>query len=138
VRASAAKGAALAASVLGSCPEIGRDDVEPLAVFLVMGCTSMLQAAFMDYVVDRETIRAHMHAMVRGYPREMRAPQSGGRSWEVFERLNEAARARRNVLARPLLRRGCSELRHHRGKRLMKRDIIPMISSSNRISSEGP
>jgi len=79
VRASAAKGAALAASVLRSCPEIGRDDVEPLAVFLVMACTSMLQAAFMDYVVDKETIRAHMHAMVRGYLREMRAPETDGR-----------------------------------------------------------
>ncbi len=71
VRASAAKGAALIASVLESCPEIGRDDVEPLAVFLVMACTSMLQAAFMDYVVEKETIQAHMHAMVRGYLREM-------------------------------------------------------------------
>jgi AcrR family transcriptional regulator len=79
VRASAAKGAALAASALGSCPEIGRDDVEPLAVFLVMACTSMLQAAFMDYVVDKETIRAHMHAMVRGYLREMRTPDLPGR-----------------------------------------------------------
>ena len=74
VRASAAKGAAFAAEVLGRCPEIGRDDVEPLAVFLVMACTSMLQAAFMEYAVDKETIRAHMHAMVRGYLREMRAP----------------------------------------------------------------
>jgi AcrR family transcriptional regulator len=71
VRAAAAKGAALAAGVLRSCPEIGRDGVEPLAMFLVMACTSMLQAAFMDYVGDRETIRAHMHAMVRGYLREM-------------------------------------------------------------------
>jgi AcrR family transcriptional regulator len=71
VRASAAKGAALVAGVLESCREISRDDVEPLAVFLVMACTSMLQAAFMDTVVDKETIRAHMHAMVRGYLREM-------------------------------------------------------------------
>ena len=71
VRAAAAKGAALAAGVLRSCPEIGRDDVEPLAMFLVMACTSMLQTAFTDTVVDRETIRAHMHAMVRGYLREM-------------------------------------------------------------------
>jgi AcrR family transcriptional regulator len=73
VRASAAKGAAFVADVLRSCPEIGCDDVEPLAVFLVMACTSMLQAAFMEYAVDKETIRAHMHAMVRGYLREMRA-----------------------------------------------------------------
>jgi hypothetical protein len=52
--------------------EIGDVDVEPLAVFLVMACTSMLQAAFIEYASDKETIRAHMHAMVCGYLREMR------------------------------------------------------------------
>jgi hypothetical protein len=72
VRASAAKGAAHLADLLRSCPEIGRVDVEPLAVFLVMAGASMLQAAFIEYAVDKETIRAHMHAMVRGYLREMR------------------------------------------------------------------
>lgn len=72
VRASAAKGAALVAGLLRSCSEIVVD-VEPLAVFLVMACTSMLQAAFIEYAADKETIRAHMHAMVRGYLREMRA-----------------------------------------------------------------
>jgi AcrR family transcriptional regulator len=77
VRAAATKGAALVAELLRSCPEIGRDDVEPLAVFLVMACTSMLQAAFMNCVVDKETIRAHTHAMVRGYLREMRALKTG-------------------------------------------------------------
>ncbi|MBV8105193.1 MAG: TetR/AcrR family transcriptional regulator [Hyphomicrobiales bacterium] len=82
VRASAAKGAVLVAHVLRSCPEIGRDDLEPLAVFLVMACTSMLQAAFMDTVVDKETIRTHMHAMARGYLREMRAPASDSRILE--------------------------------------------------------
>jgi AcrR family transcriptional regulator len=79
VCASAAKGAAFVADVLRGCREIGRDDVEPLAVFLVMACTSMLQAAFMDYAVDKETLRAHMHAMVRGYLREMRPPANGDR-----------------------------------------------------------
>ncbi len=73
VRASAAKGASLVADLLKSCPEIGGVDVEPLAVFLVMACTSMLQAAFVEYSADKETIRAHMHAMVCGYLREMRA-----------------------------------------------------------------
>ena len=73
VRASAAAGASLVADLLRSCPEIGDVDVEPLAVFLVMACTSMLQAAFIEYAADKETIRAHMHAMVRGYLREMRA-----------------------------------------------------------------
>lgn len=76
VRAAAAKGAALVADVLRSCPEIGCADVEPLAVFLVMACTSLLQTAFMDYAVDKETLRAHMHAMARGYLREMRARES--------------------------------------------------------------
>jgi hypothetical protein len=72
VRASAAKGASLVADLLRSCPEIGGLDVEPLAVFLVMACTSMLQAAFIEYYADKEMIRAHMHAMVCGYLREMR------------------------------------------------------------------
>jgi AcrR family transcriptional regulator len=78
VRASAAKGAVLVADLLRSCPEMRCDDVEPLAVFLVMASTSMLQAAFMSYAVDKETIRSHMHAMVRGYLREMCAPGGGG------------------------------------------------------------
>jgi AcrR family transcriptional regulator len=73
VRASAAKGASLVADLLRSRPEIAGIDLEPLAVFLVMACTSMLQAAFIEYAADKETIRAHMHAMVRGYLREMRA-----------------------------------------------------------------
>jgi AcrR family transcriptional regulator len=77
VRAYAAKGATLVADLLRSCPEVFRDDVEPLAVFLVMACTSMLQAAFMNYIADQETIRAHMRAMVRGYLREMCGPGTG-------------------------------------------------------------
>ena len=82
VRAAAVKGAAIAAKALRGCREISRDDVEPLAVFLVMACTSMLQAAFMDYAVDKETLRAHIHAMARGYLREMRAPGNGERPLE--------------------------------------------------------
>ena len=73
VRASAARGASLIADLLRSCPEIAAVHVEPLAVFLLMACTSMLQAAFIEYAADKETIRAHMHAMVRGYLLEMRA-----------------------------------------------------------------
>ena len=73
VRASAIKAAFLVADLLRSCPEIGNVDVEPLAVFLVMACTSMLQAASVEYEADKETIRTHVHAMVRGYLREMRA-----------------------------------------------------------------
>lgn len=73
VRASAIKAAFLVADLLRSCREIGNVDVEPLAVFLVMACTSMLQAASVEYEADKETIRTHVHAMVRGYLREMRA-----------------------------------------------------------------
>jgi AcrR family transcriptional regulator len=73
VRASAARGASLVADLLRSCPEIADVDVEPLAVFLMMACISMLQAAFIEYAADKETIRAHMRAMVSGYLREMRA-----------------------------------------------------------------
>jgi hypothetical protein len=43
----------------------------------------MMQTAFMEYVVDKETIRAHMHAMVRGYLREMRAPRIGSHPREA-------------------------------------------------------
>jgi len=77
VRASAAKGASFVADALKSCPEMGRVDVEPLAVFLVMACTSMLQAAFVEYAADRETIRRHMHAMARGYLCESRGRAAG-------------------------------------------------------------
>jgi AcrR family transcriptional regulator len=80
VRASAAKGASLVVDLLLSCHEIGRVEVEPLAVFLVMACTSMLQAAFIEYSADKETIRAHMRAMVCGYLREMRARANGQRA----------------------------------------------------------
>jgi AcrR family transcriptional regulator len=80
VRAYAAKGATFVADLLRSCPEISGDDVEPLAIFLVMACTSMLQAAFMNHVVGQATIRAHMRAMVRGYLREMCAPKAGSES----------------------------------------------------------
>jgi AcrR family transcriptional regulator len=83
VRASAARGASLVADLLRTCPEIGRVDVEPLAVFLMMACTSMLQAAFIEYSADKETIRAHLHAMVRGYLREMRARAGGERAKSV-------------------------------------------------------
>jgi len=77
VRASAAKGAILVADLLRRCSEASGVDVEPLAVFLVMACTSMLQTAFMERVVDKEIIRAHMHAMARGYLRQMIALESG-------------------------------------------------------------
>ena len=62
VRASAAKGAVLVANLLRSCPEMECGDVEPLAVFLVMACTSMLQAAFMNVVVDK---RRSVHTCTR-------------------------------------------------------------------------
>jgi AcrR family transcriptional regulator len=89
VRASAAKGAFLVADLLRSCPEIGRVDIEPLAVFLVMACTSMLQASFIEYEADKETIRAHMRAMVCGYLREMRA-RAFGEEAEKSETLSSA------------------------------------------------
>lgn len=77
VRTSARKGAVFIADLLRSCPDIGSDSIEPLAVFLMMTCTSMLQAACMDNV-DKNTIRAHLHAMVRGYLREMDAAKTVG------------------------------------------------------------
>ena len=77
VRASAARGASLVADLLRSCSEIGAVDVDRLAVLLVMACTSMLQAAFVEYAADRETIRRHMHAMARGYLCESRGRAAG-------------------------------------------------------------
>lgn len=71
VRATAGRGADLVAHLLASCPDIECPDSRPLAVFLVMACTAMLQSAFQDQDADRETTRTHMQAMVRGYLREM-------------------------------------------------------------------
>jgi hypothetical protein len=53
-----------------------------------MACTSMLQAAFMNCVVDKETIRAHMRAMVRGYLREMRSLETDDHSREAAKLSN--------------------------------------------------
>jgi AcrR family transcriptional regulator len=79
VRAAAMRGAAMVADMLRGAAEIG-DDAEPAAAFLVMACTSMLQAAFMDYAVDKETLRAHMRAMIRGSLREISMSRKGALS----------------------------------------------------------
>jgi AcrR family transcriptional regulator len=92
VRATAARGASLVADLLRSCPEIGGVEVEPLAVFLVMACTSMLQAAFIEHAADKETIRAHMHAMVCGYLRKMTKSASGSRPHSVRRRARRETR----------------------------------------------
>ena len=70
VRAAAVKGAAIAAKALRGCREIGRDDVEPLAVFLVMACTSIAN--------ERWTQRLSMSLVVtRALPDERGAMEPG-------------------------------------------------------------
>jgi hypothetical protein len=78
VRAAAASGVRFVADILGRCDELNGRDAEPLAGFLVMACTAMLQSAFMERKAEKDTIRHHMRAMVRGYLKEMGASRGSG------------------------------------------------------------
>jgi AcrR family transcriptional regulator len=77
VAASAVKAAGSIAEVLRSCADEAFRDVDRLALLIVISCSSLLQAAITDQtgVLDRETLRAHMCAMVLGYLHEMRADE---------------------------------------------------------------
>ena len=74
VNASAVKTAGSIAEVLRSCADASFRDVDRLALLIVISCSSLLQAAITDQTgaIGREALRAHMHAMVRGYLHEMR------------------------------------------------------------------
>jgi AcrR family transcriptional regulator len=74
VSAFAIKIAGSVAEVLHSCADVSFRDVDRLALLIVISCSALLQAAITDEsgALDREALRAHMHAMVLGYLHEMR------------------------------------------------------------------
>jgi AcrR family transcriptional regulator len=74
VRDAEEKMAAPVAEILKSCSDAAFGDVERLAITMVISCSALLQAAITDKMTafDRESLRAHMRAMVLGYLREMR------------------------------------------------------------------
>jgi AcrR family transcriptional regulator len=78
VTASAIKIAGSVAEVLRSCADVSFRDVDRLALLIVISCSALLQAAITDEsgALDREALRAHMHAMVLGYLHEMRVDQT--------------------------------------------------------------
>jgi AcrR family transcriptional regulator len=77
VNAFAIKIASSVAEVLRSCADVSFRDVDRLALLIVISCSALLQAAITDEsgALDREALRAHMHAMVLGYLHEMRVHQ---------------------------------------------------------------
>src|SRR5258708_3833968 len=79
VRAAATKGAGFVANVLASCSDAEVPDVHSLSLFVVLACSSLLQAAIADHArsVERNMLRVHMRALVFGYLREMRQPKPG-------------------------------------------------------------
>lgn len=74
VRAAARRGAQLTAALFASCRDAHFEDADALGLFVVAACSSLLQAAIADpaNAIDATQLRAGMHAMVRGYLREMR------------------------------------------------------------------
>jgi AcrR family transcriptional regulator len=74
VRDAEARMAAPVAAILRSCSDAAFRDEERIALMMVISCSSLLQAAITDKTkaFDRESLRAHMRAMVLGYLREMR------------------------------------------------------------------
>jgi AcrR family transcriptional regulator len=67
------KMAAPVAEILKSCSDTAFADTAPLALAMVISCSALLQAAITDKTTafDRDSLRAHMRAMVLGYLREM-------------------------------------------------------------------
>jgi AcrR family transcriptional regulator len=78
VKAAATKAADSVARNLQSCRDASFRDVPLLALLIVMACSSLLQTAIADQtsLVNVNTLRAHMRAMVLGYLREAQQPQS--------------------------------------------------------------
>ncbi len=78
VRAAEIKAAGSIARVLSSCSDATFEDEYRLALLIVVSSSSLLQAAIADKVtaLDRQTLGAHMRAMILGYLREMRLPDA--------------------------------------------------------------
>ncbi len=74
VRNAAIKAAGCVANVLSSCSDASFEDEHRLALITVVSSSSLLQSAIADKAtaLDRQTLGAHMRAMILGYLREMR------------------------------------------------------------------
>ena len=72
VAATASKAAKSVAQVLDHCPDASFCDVQMSARFVVLACSSLLQAAVTDHTntFDPDQLRGHMRSMVFGYLRE--------------------------------------------------------------------
>jgi AcrR family transcriptional regulator len=77
VAAAAAKAAGVVAAILENCPDASFHDVQTSARFVVLACSSLLQAAVADHTnsLDPERLRVHMRSMALGYLRETRRLQ---------------------------------------------------------------
>ncbi len=92
VQASALRAADIVANLLTVCPDAEWDDVRPVALFVVMASTSLIQTAIAGAArsLDREALRIHMYATVLGYLKEMRR-----RDYDQARRANESMGATR-------------------------------------------
>jgi AcrR family transcriptional regulator len=72
VASAAGKAAGFVAEVLAKCPDASFHDVEVSAHFVVLACSSLLQAAVTDHTnsLDPKKLGVHMRSMVLGYLRE--------------------------------------------------------------------
>ncbi len=78
IEASALRAVDIVANLLAICPDAEWDDVRPVALFVVMASTSLIQTAIAGAArsLDREALRTHMYATVLGYLKEMRRRDS--------------------------------------------------------------
>jgi len=78
VKVAAMRAADSVAHNLQSCRDASFRDAPLLALLIVMACSSLLQTAIADQtsLVDANSLRAHMRAMVLGYLREAQQPQT--------------------------------------------------------------
>lgn len=74
VRTATTRASILVASLLARCPDAEFGEVAPLGQFIVIACSSLLQAAVTDHTgsIQRSVLQDHTRAMVLGYLREMR------------------------------------------------------------------
>lgn len=77
VRAAAENAAGCVADVVRSCNDASFREEQPLALLIVMACSSLLQTAIADERkgLDVVSLRVHMRALVVGYLREMSVPR---------------------------------------------------------------
>ncbi|GKQ50192.1 TetR/AcrR family transcriptional regulator [Bradyrhizobium sp. Ce-3] len=75
IRIAAARGAKSVAALLASCRNAAFEEVQPLSLFVVTACSSLLQAAMSDHAqsIKRDDLRRQMRAMILGYLKEARS-----------------------------------------------------------------